>query len=82
MAENEAPPVVKYTGKVDKEKYPVYAEVINKLNEPGWERPAAQPDLVLSEAAANQLNDSIYGVINGIYKPEEALKLIDEKISK
>ncbi|MGM0884445.1 MAG: ABC transporter substrate-binding protein [Bacillota bacterium] len=82
MAENEAPPVVKYTGSVDKEKYPVYADVISKLNEPGWDRPAAQPDLVLSEAVANQLNDSIYGVINGIYKPEEALKLIDSKVSK
>ncbi|WP_028610072.1 ABC transporter substrate-binding protein [Paenibacillus harenae] len=82
MAENEAPPVVKYTGNVDKEKYPVYADVIGKLNEEGWERPAAQPDLVVSEAVANQLNDSIYGVINGIYKPEEALKLIDDKVSK
>ncbi|AJY77353.1 ABC transporter substrate-binding protein [Paenibacillus beijingensis] len=82
MAENEAPPVVKYTGSVDKEKYPVYADVISKLNEAGWERPAAQPDLVLSEAAANQLNDSIYGVINGIYTPQEALKLIDSKSTK
>ncbi|QWU15426.1 raffinose/stachyose/melibiose transport system substrate-binding protein [Paenibacillus sophorae] len=82
MAENEAPPVVKYTGTVDKEKYPVYAEVINKLNEPGWERPRAQPDLVVSEAVGNQLNDSIYGVINGIYKPEQALDLIDQKMAK
>jgi raffinose/stachyose/melibiose transport system substrate-binding protein len=82
MAENEAPPVVKYTGNVDKEKHPVYADVINKLNEPGWERPVAQPDLVLPEAVANQLNDSIYGVINGIYKPQEALKLIDSKSTK
>lgn len=82
MAENEAPPVVKYTGNVDKEKYPVYAEVISKLNESGWERPVAQPDLVVSEAVANAINDSIYGVINGIYKPEDALKLIDSKVSK
>lgn len=79
MAENEAPPVVKFTGKVDKEKYPVYAAVIDQMNLPGWERPAAQPDLVVSEAVASALNDSIYGVINGIFKPAEALDLIDKK---
>ena len=35
MAENEAPPVVKYDGKVDKEKYPVYASVLEQMNLPG-----------------------------------------------
>jgi raffinose/stachyose/melibiose transport system substrate-binding protein len=79
MAENEAPPVIKFTGKVDKEKYPVYAAVIDQMNLPGWERPIAQPDLVVSEAVASALNDSIYGVINGIFKPSEALDLIDKK---
>lgn len=82
MAENEAPPVIKYEGTVDKEKYPVYANIIEQLNLPDWERPIAQPDLVVSEAVANAMNDSIYGVINGIYKPEEALNLIDQKVSK
>ncbi|WP_314001251.1 extracellular solute-binding protein [uncultured Paenibacillus sp.] len=82
MAENEAPPVVKYEGTVDKEKFPVYAAVVEQMNQEGWERPIAQPDLVVTEAVANQLNDSIYGVINGIYKPEEALDLIDSKVSK
>ncbi|MDY8026261.1 ABC transporter substrate-binding protein [Paenibacillus polymyxa] len=82
MAENEAPPVVKYTGTIEKETYPVYAQVISMLNEPGWERPKAQPDLVVSEAVANQINDSIYGVINGIYQPEQALELIDQKTEK
>lgn len=82
MAENEAPPVVKYTGTIEKETYPVYAQVISMLNEPGWERPKAQPDLVVSEAVANQINDSIYGVINGIYQPEQALELIDQKLQK
>ncbi|MNO08587.1 hypothetical protein D3C81_2313190 [compost metagenome] len=52
------------------------------LNEPGWERPLAQPDLVVSEAVADQINDSIYGVINGIYQPEQALELIDQKMKK
>ncbi|UUZ84638.1 hypothetical protein LJK88_13860 [Paenibacillus sp. P26] len=80
MAENEAPPVVKYTGKVDKDKYPVYNAVLDQMNLPGWERPVAQPDLVLSEAAASALNDSIYGVINGIFKPSEALDLVDKKM--
>ncbi len=79
MAENEAPPVVKYAGKVDKEKYPVYASVLEQMNLPGWVRPVAQPDLVLSEAVASALNDSIYGVINGIFKPSDALNLIDKK---
>ncbi|MNJ05166.1 hypothetical protein D3C73_1663090 [compost metagenome] len=60
----------------------MYAQVISMLNEPGWERPKAQPDLVESEAVADQINDSIYGVINGIYQPEQALELIDQKMKK
>jgi raffinose/stachyose/melibiose transport system substrate-binding protein len=82
MAENQAPPVVKYTGEIDKAKFPVYSTVVEQLNLEGWERPLAQPDLVLNEAVANQLNDSIYGVINGIYTPEKALDLIDEKAAQ
>ncbi|MDF2959777.1 MAG: carbohydrate transporter substrate-binding protein family [Paenibacillus sp.] len=82
MAENEAPPVVKYEGTIDKVKYPVYTAVIEQMNLTDWIRPAAQPDLVVSEAVANAMNDSIYGVINGIYKPEEALNLIDKKVAK
>lgn len=82
MAENQAPPVIKYEGSIDKEKHPVYASVIDQMKLPDWERPPAQPDLVVTEAVANAMNDSIYGVINGIYKPQEALDLIDKKVTR
>ena len=43
----------------------------------GWPSIPVGPDLILSTAMQNQLHDSIYGVICGIYTPEQALRLLD-----
>jgi raffinose/stachyose/melibiose transport system substrate-binding protein len=43
----------------------------------GWTSIPVGPDLILSTAMQNQLHDSIYGVIGGIYTPEQALRLLD-----
>jgi raffinose/stachyose/melibiose transport system substrate-binding protein len=82
MIQNELPPVVKYEGTVDKTKFPVFANLVEQMSLPGWEKPIAQPDLVVSDAIANAMNDGIYGVINGIYSPEQALDSIDKKVSQ
>ena len=44
----------------------------------GWTSPAAAPDQTLSAAVQEQLYDSIFGVIQGTYTPEQALTKMDE----
>ncbi|MGG4093507.1 MULTISPECIES: ABC transporter substrate-binding protein [Paenibacillus] len=82
MVDNQLPPITNYEADVDKNSHPVYAELIRAMNEPEWEKPIAQPDLVVSDAIGNAMYDSIYGVINGFYSPEQALDLIDQKIEQ
>lgn len=82
MIDNQLPPITIFEGNIDMESHPVYAELIKTMNEPGWEKPLAQPDLVVSDAIGNAMYDSIYGVINGFYSPEQALDLIDKKVEQ
>lgn len=82
MVDNQLPPITRVETNVDAKAHPVYAELIKAMNEPGWEKPLAQPDLVVSDAIGNTMYDSIYGIINGFYTPEQALDLIDKKVGQ
>lgn len=81
MLDNQVPPIIKYSGEIDEEANPVFAKVVEAMNNPEWESQPNQPDLIVSEAVGNAIYDSIYGVINGVYTPEEALNVVDKKIS-
>ncbi|RBW70786.1 ABC transporter substrate-binding protein [Bacillus taeanensis] len=81
MLENQVPPMIKFKGEIDQEKHPVFAKVIEQMNNPDWTSQPNQPDLIVPEPIANAINDSIYGVINGIYTPEEALNVVDKKMN-
>lgn len=78
--DNQSIPVTKYDGEIDKEKYPVFARVMEKMND-DWESPAACPDMYIPGQLINQYRESMIGVINGIYTPEEALSYMDEQQS-
>lgn len=52
---------------------PAFNAVIEAMQEDGYDAPIMQPDNVYTEAYGNALYDSMYGVINGIYTPEEAI---------
>lgn len=82
MVDNLVPPMVKYDGDTNKESHPVFAKVLDEMNKQDWKSPSNQPDLVVPENIGNAMYDSIYGVINGIYKPEEALDIVDKKIAE
>ena len=82
MIENQVAPIVKFNGEVNADTHPVFANVINVMNDPSWDSMPSQPDLIVSESIANAMYDSIYGVINGIYTPEEAVKIVDSKIAR
>lgn len=78
--DNQSIPVTKYTGDIDSEKYPVFARVIESMND-DWESPKACPDMYISGQLINQYRESMIGVINGTYTPEEAAAFMDEQQS-
>jgi raffinose/stachyose/melibiose transport system substrate-binding protein len=82
MVDNETMPVITFSGTVDKQKFPAFAAVVDQVSNKEWVSPAAQPDLVVTEAVQNAMYDSIYGVINGTYTPEQALDVVDKKIAE
>lgn len=76
--DNQSIPVTKYTGEIDVEKYPVFARVVECMND-DWASPAACPDMYISGQLINQYRESMIGVVNGTYTPEEALDFMDEQ---
>lgn len=74
--DNQSIPVTQYDGEIDAEAYPVFARVIERIND-DWESPSVCPDMYISGEIMTQYRESICGVINGIYTPEEALDYLD-----
>ncbi len=78
--DNQSIPVTRYEGEIDAESYPVFARVMEMMND-DWESPAACPDMYIDGQLINQYRESMIGVINGIYTPEEAMNYMDEQQS-
>ena len=53
-----------------------YRAMLDALSEEGWEFSPRQPDLVVSSAVQNAMYDAIYGVMSGIYTPQQACEAI------
>ncbi len=75
--DNQSIPVTKYKGEIDREAYPVFGRVIDAMND-DWSSPSVCPDMYVSGQIINQYRESICGVINGIYTPQEAVDYLDE----
>lgn len=80
MVDNQIPPMSNTNPDVDAEAHPVFASVIEQVLDPEYTSQPAQPDLIVSEAIANAMYDSIYGVINGTYTPEQAAAVVQQAI--
>lgn len=78
--DNQSIPVTKYEGEIDSEKYPVFARVMERMND-DWESPKACPDMYIPGQLINQYRESIIGVVNGTYTPQEAMDYMDEQQS-
>ncbi|WP_372662191.1 ABC transporter substrate-binding protein [Cohnella sp.] len=68
--DNQSMPALAYKGQLDTSSNPAFGEVLKQIQDTSWEGSPNQPDLAVPEAIGNALNDSIYGVINGIFTPE------------
>jgi raffinose/stachyose/melibiose transport system substrate-binding protein len=80
VEDNQILPTTKYDGKVDPEKYPVFAAMLEAMNDDFTGVP--EPFAALPTATGQALFDSIYGVINGIYTPQEAAKLVEDTLAR
>lgn len=70
-------PVTHYNGKIDSAAKPVYAKVMERIND-DWESPLVCPNVYLGTFETTYF-ESIAGVMNGIYTPEEAVDYLDEQ---
>lgn len=82
MIDNQVAPITKFDGKIDADLHPVFASVMKEMNDSSWVSKPNQPDLIVAEGITDALYDSIYGVITGIYSPEEAIKVVENKITR
>ncbi|WP_100406164.1 ABC transporter substrate-binding protein [Bacillus solitudinis] len=82
MLDNQVPPMIQFEGEVDEKNHSAFAKVMEQMNQTGWESQPNQPDLVVPSQVGDAINESIYGVINGIYSPEEALAVVSKKITE
>jgi raffinose/stachyose/melibiose transport system substrate-binding protein len=73
-------PVTKYVPPVGTTTGPVYKSILNEIHMPGWTSPSDQPDLVVSAQTASAMDNSLYGVMEGVYSPSAALKSVQETI--
>ncbi|WP_210769028.1 ABC transporter substrate-binding protein [Ruania alkalisoli] len=77
LVDNDQTPVTTYEPQVD-ESQTVFSSVLEVINADGWSSPEAQPDLVISAEQSSAMYDSIYGVIQGVFTPEEALQVVQD----
>lgn len=80
MVDNQVPAMTDVDVSVDAAQHPVFASVMEQVSSPDYSSQPAQPDLVVSEAVANAMYDSIYGVINGTYDPPQAAAVVQKAI--
>lgn len=83
MLDNLCTPPTNYGGELDEGflgEHPVFGTVVEAMKQ-DTVSPVMQPDNVSTEAYGNALYDSIYGVINGVYTPEEACDMVDNEIA-
>lgn len=76
--ENQSIPVTRYTGQIDADTYPVFARVMERIGD-DWASPAVCPDMYISGQLINQYRESMVGVVNGTYTPEQAAAFMDEQ---
>jgi len=72
-------PTTSYDGAVDAQKNPVFSEMLIRLND-DWAS-VKEPFSSLSTNVGNTLFDAIFGVINGIYSPEEACQVVEDAMA-
>jgi raffinose/stachyose/melibiose transport system substrate-binding protein len=81
LADNGQTPVTDYKPQIDASKDSVFKAAVDAATQPGLISPQTQPDLAVSTAVANSMDDSMYGVIEGQLTPKQAVDLVQTAIT-
>lgn len=68
-------PMIAYDGPISSDNA-AYNAMMEAVNDKDWESPSAAPDAIVSAPVQTALYDGLYGVMSGVYAPEEALQKI------
>lgn len=79
VEDNQCVPVTKYEGEIDAKAYPVFARVMEKMND-DWESPVLAPNFYIPGDLEASYHDALTGVINGVYTPKEACDFMDNQM--
>lgn len=79
VEDNQCVPVTKYEGEIDAKAYPVFARVMEKIND-DWESPVLAPNFYIPGDLEASYHDALTGVINGVYTPKEACDFMDNQM--
>jgi raffinose/stachyose/melibiose transport system substrate-binding protein len=79
LVDNGQPPVTTYKPTVSPDQSALQA-ALDAASAPGVTSPESQPDLLVSTPVANAMYDSIYGVIQDQFTPQQALDLVQAAI--
>ena len=77
IVDSNCVPVTKFDGTIDAEKYPVFANIMERIND-DWSSPLVCPNVYVGSFETTYF-ESIVGVMNGVYTPEEAMDFLDEQ---
>lgn len=77
IVDSNSVPVTKYDGEIDQEQFPVYASIMAAIND-DWESPLVCPNVYVGTFETTYF-ESISGVMNGVYTPDEAMDFLDEQ---
>lgn len=77
IVDSNSVPVTIYDGEIDHEQFPVYANIMTAIND-DWESPLICPNVYVGTFETTYF-ESIAGVMNGVYTPEEAMDFLDEQ---
>jgi raffinose/stachyose/melibiose transport system substrate-binding protein len=81
MVDNQVAPMTDAVVNVDEATHPLFKKLVDQVQLEGWNSQPNQPDLVVPESIGSAMYDSIYGVINGTYTPEQAAKVVEDKLA-
>lgn len=79
VADTNMLPTSKFSGTVDAEKNPVFAQIVDLYNEDGWSN-QFQPYGYMATNIADTWADSMWGVALGNYTPDEAAERVEQEI--
>lgn len=80
--EYNALPVGEYEGTPDRENYPAFSALLATVNDAEWKSMKNQPSNVMSSLVQTAFYDSVYGVINQVYTPMQAVQLVQRAIEE